>query len=128
MQTIIPHLFLCPTTSVFLLSLITFSLSIYTLNALHSHTSDINLTPRAYAGLVGFTLFHIDWRNILLSLQIFMPIYIWGATVIGVLLTLGLNGVMRMCFRGRFGRYKEANVEQNGGGEQGEDSAEIEKR
>jgi hypothetical protein len=35
---------------------------------------------------------------------------------------------MRMCFRGRFGGYKEANVEQNGGGEQGEDSAEIEKR
>ncbi|CZR64560.1 uncharacterized protein PAC_14458 [Phialocephala subalpina] len=58
LAAITPHLILCPSITIFILSLLTLPVGIYRLNALATIPEDklyVNLTPGAYAGLFADT-------------------------------------------------------------------------
>ena len=79
MQAISPYSVLCPSTPFFFLSLISFLFGIFKFNSLH--TEDLDLTD-GYSYFIIAGLFSLDWQNVLVSLQVTMPIDIWSATVL----------------------------------------------
>jgi hypothetical protein len=83
MQAITPYMVLCPSTSFFVLSLVTLITGIINFGNLYQ--GEIALTG-------GYSMiFSIDWRNIFVSLQIFRPIDIWIANVLIVVIHYGLR-------------------------------------
>jgi hypothetical protein len=79
MQAIIPYSVLCPTTTIFFLSLISFLFGIFKFNSLH--TEDIDLVD-GYSYFIIVGLIFVGRQNDLVSLQAFVPIYIWSATML----------------------------------------------
>lgn len=104
-KVITPYVVLCPSTPVLLLSLITFVTGIWKFNALH--TEDIYLAD-GYSMILSMTIFSIDWHHILVSLQIYLPIFIWIATVMMPV----MHWFTKTCFPGVYRRYREAKTAQ----------------
>jgi hypothetical protein len=91
-QAITPYAALCPSTPFFLLSLLTYTAGIIKFNSMHKE--DIWLAHPGYMMMFIMNITTIDWRNILVSLQIYVPINIWSASV-----TLAFSHwLFRMCF------------------------------
>jgi hypothetical protein len=92
---------LCPSTPFFLLSLVTFIGGITKLNALHTEDVDVGA---GYCYVLTANLISIDWRNIIASLQMFLPIGIWAMTMIAPV----IHWCLKMCFPGQYRRYQDA--------------------
>jgi hypothetical protein len=91
---------LCPSTALFLLSFISFLFGIFTFNSLH--TEDIDLVD-GYSYFFIICLICLDWQNILVSLQVTMPIVIWSATL---LLPIGY-WLLKTFLPGIYWRYRQ---------------------
>lgn len=70
---------LCPSTPFFFLCLVSFLFGIYKFNSLH--TEDLDLAD-GYSYFIITAVISLDWENVLVSLQVTMPIVIWSATVL----------------------------------------------
>jgi hypothetical protein len=79
MQAITPYSVLCPSTPFFFLCLVFFLLGIFKFNSMH--TEDLDLAD-GYSYFIIAGLLSLDWQNVLVSLQVTMPIVIWSATVL----------------------------------------------
>lgn len=66
-------------SSMGLISLISFLFGIFKFNSLH--TEDIGLID-GYSYFIIAGVLSLDWQNILVSVQVTMPIVIWSATVL----------------------------------------------
>jgi hypothetical protein len=101
MQAITPYSVLCPSTPFFFFSLISFLFGIFKFNSLH--TEDLDLAD-GYSFFIITGLLSLNWQNVLVSLQITMPICIWSATV---LLPIG-HWLFKGFPPGIYGRYRQA--------------------
>lgn len=100
-QAITPYSVLCPSTPFFLFSLITFFLGILTLALLHK---DDLFVSTGWIGLFAITVTGIDWRHILVSLQIFLPMNIWAVNFANII----VHWFARTCFPGWYARIAES--------------------
>jgi hypothetical protein len=98
---ITPYSVLCPSTPFFFLSLISFLFGIFKFNSLH--TEDLDLAD-GYSYFIIAGLLSLDWQNVLVSLQVTMPIVIWSATL---LLPIA-HWLFKTFFPGIYGRYRQA--------------------
>ena len=92
---------LCPSTPFLLLSLVTFIAGIWKFNSLqaeHIYLAD------GYSMMIVMSILSIDWHHILVSLQIYLPIFIWIATVVMSV----MHWFLKTCFPGLYARYREA--------------------
>ncbi|KAF2015481.1 hypothetical protein BU24DRAFT_491721 [Aaosphaeria arxii CBS 175.79] len=101
LTAITPPMLLCPSTTLFLLSLLTFILGILKFNALH--TQDIDLVD-GYAYFVFVGVISLDWDDVWVSIRATMPMVIWSATVVIPV----AHWVLRTVVPGPYGRYREA--------------------
>lgn len=101
MQAITPYSVLCPSTPFFFLYLVSFLFGIFKFNSLH--TEDLDLAD-GYSYCIITILLSIDWQNVLVSLQVTMPITIWSATV---LLPI-VHWLFKTCSPGIYVRYRQA--------------------
>jgi hypothetical protein len=92
---------LCPSTPFFFLSLISFLFGIFKFNSLH--TEDLDLAD-GYSYFIIAGLLSLDWQNVLVSLQVTMPIVIWSATL---LLPIA-HWLFKTFSPGIYGRYRQA--------------------
>ncbi|KAM3149154.1 hypothetical protein ABEW05_010592 [Botrytis cinerea] len=80
---ITPYSVLCPSTTLFLFSFVSFWIGIFTFNFLH--TEDIDLVDGysyfIIAGLMSLD-WSVDWQTVLVSLQALLPLLIWSATLL----------------------------------------------
>jgi hypothetical protein len=95
-----PTAILCPSTSLFILALVGFTLGVYKFHALQANP---------YKNAVGLMInsniwISIEWTNILVSLKIWLPINIWLASVIMAI----LHWLWWVCFPTNYGRAREA--------------------
>jgi len=81
--TIIPYVLLCPSTPTLISSSILFIYGITKLNYLNR--DDVWLTDMIPFILMA-TFMSIDWKRILVSVQIYMPIFIWIGSATSALL------------------------------------------
>src|SRR2546429_8179371 len=101
MQAITPYSVLCPSTPFFFLYLISFLFGIFKFNSLH--TEDLDLAD-GYSYFIIAGLLSLDWQNVLVSLQVTMPMVIWSATV---LLPI-VHWLLKTFFPGIYVRYRQA--------------------
>jgi hypothetical protein len=94
---------LCPSTPFFLLSLVTFIIGIWKINTLHTEDLDIGA---GYMYAFTVSLISIDWRNIMASLQLFLPSTLWAMTVIVPV----MHWCFKLCFPGLYKRYQESRL------------------
>jgi hypothetical protein len=92
---------LCPSTPFFFLSLISFLFGIFKFNSLH--TEDIDLID-GYSYFIIAGVLSLDWQNVLVSLQVTMPMMIWSATL---LLPIG-HWLFKTFLPGIYWRYRQA--------------------
>ena len=92
---------LCPSTPFFFLSLISFLFGIFKFNSLH--TEDIELID-GYSYFIIPGVLSLDWQNVLVSLQVTMPMMIWSAT----LLLPIIHWLFKMFLPGIYGRYRQS--------------------
>lgn len=100
MIAITPYSVLCPSTPFFFLYLVSFVFGIFKFNSLH--TEDLDLA-NGYPLFTITGLVSLDWQNVLVSLQVTMPITVWTATV---LLPI-VHWFFKTFFPGGYGRYRE---------------------
>jgi hypothetical protein len=98
-QAIIPYPFLCPSTLTFLFALPTFFLGIWKFNALHVKYDEVSVNYY-YLPII---ILYIDWQHILVSLQIFAPMFILAVTVFAQVMHLGFS----TCFPEHYRRHRE---------------------
>jgi hypothetical protein len=80
-QAIRPYAVLCPSTPFFLLALVTYITGIIKFNI--THKVNVLLGPHVYLMMfISAVSTSVDWRNILVSLQIFAPMNIWAASIL----------------------------------------------
>jgi hypothetical protein len=92
---------LCPSTPFFFLSLISFFFGIFKFNSLHAE--DIDLID-GYSYFIIAGVLSLDQHNVLVSLQVTMPIVIWSATL---LLPIG-HCLFKTFLPGIYWRYRQA--------------------
>jgi hypothetical protein len=92
---------LCPSTTVFFLSLISFVFGIFVFNFLH--TDDIDLID-GYSYFIIVGVLSLDWHDVLASLRVTMPVVIWSATL---LLPIG-HWLLNTFLPGPYWRYRQA--------------------
>jgi hypothetical protein len=92
---------LCPSTTLFFLSLITFVFGIFVFNFLH--TDDIDLID-GYSYFIITGVLCLDWQDVLASLRVTMPGMIWSGTL---LLPIG-HWLFTTFLPGPYWRYRQA--------------------
>ena len=90
-------------SSMGLISLISFLFGIFKFNSLH--TEDIGLID-GYSYFIIAGVLSLDWQNILVSVQVTMPIVIWSAKLL-YFYQLGI-GSLRRFSPGIYWRYRQA--------------------
>ncbi|KAH8727354.1 hypothetical protein GQ44DRAFT_725258 [Phaeosphaeriaceae sp. PMI808] len=105
MIAITPYSVLCPSTPFFFLYLVSFLFGIFKFNSLH--TEDLDLAD-GYSSSIIMCLVSLDWQNVLVSLQVTMPMMIWIVTM--------LLPIMHWLFKtfspGMYVRYRQARRSQ----------------
>jgi hypothetical protein len=100
MQAITPYSVLCPSTPFFFLYLVSFVFGIFKFNSLHAE--DLYLAD-GYSIFIIIGLRSLDWQNVLVCLQVTMPMVIWNATVLPPI----VYWFLKTFFPGIYGKYRE---------------------